>query len=388
MGSALRRASRASALLCALLGLAACVPQPNPYGYAGPGPFAGGPGHVAVLPAPAGRRIELLLPLTGASADIGRSLRMAAELALADGPPFDVKDTNSTPEGAAEAAHKAIETGAGIIVGPLTAAETDAVAPIARARNIPVLAFTSDSSKAQPGVWPMGITPAQQVRTLVSALRADGKSRIGAVLPSNPFGDALATTLTDAAAEARMPPPVIVRYTGGGPALDSAVAQLASGGAPPVDAVLFGASAAATAQALPALARAGLSPDRVRVLGTALWARDAAHTPALAGAWYPGPDPETEENFNRLYRARYGSDPRGLAGIAYDAAGAARAVASPNGINVNALLNPAGFAGADGTFLLLADGGVRRALALFEVTPTGVRVRTPGARSFNSPGLM
>lgn len=399
MGAALRGLSRAFALLGALLGLSACVVQPSPYRYGGSGPFAGGPGGTTLLPAPAGRRVAVLVPLTGGSADVGRSMLMAARLALEgpNAPPFDTEDTKGTTEGAADAARVAIEAGAGIMVGPLTAADTAVVATVARARNVPVLAFTSDLAQAQPGVWVMGITPAQQVRTLVQAVRADNKSRIGAVLPSNPFGDALANGLMEAAGEAGLPTPQIVRNQPGTAGLDNALRQL-SGGAgappadpaapPPIDALLVGTSAEATAQALPALSRYGLGPDRVRLLGTALWARDAGRFPALAGAWYAGPDPQTRGAFERSYTSRYGTPPRDLASIGYDAAGAARAVTSPNGVNVNALLNPFGFAGADGTFILLPDGRVRRSLALFEVGPNGTRVREPAPRNLGGPGVM
>ncbi len=115
---------------------------------------------------PAGHRVAILLPLSGARADIGQALLHGAQLALdAPGaPPLDVKDTGGTPDGAAAAAQAAIADGAGLILGPLTSAETAAVAPVARAANVAVLAFTNDPSQAQPGVWTLGITPGQQVR--------------------------------------------------------------------------------------------------------------------------------------------------------------------------------------------------------------------------------
>jgi ABC-type branched-subunit amino acid transport system substrate-binding protein len=345
----------------------------------------------------------VLVPLTGQSAELGQSMLRAARLALegGDGPAFDAEDTKSTPDGAAAAARTAVAAGAGIMVGPLTAAETAAVAPVARAGNIPVLAFTSDTAQAHPGVWTMGITPAQQVRTLVQAVQADNKSRIGALLPRGPFGDALADGLMQAAGEARLPPPQIARLQPGPAGLETALAQLAGSTAtsgpaappqpaapPSIDALLVGTTADATVQALPALTRYGLGPDRVRLLGTALWARDASRLSALAGAWYAGPDPQTKQVFERNYTSRYGSPPRDLASIAFDAAGAARAVTGPAGVNANALLNPNGFAGADGVFALLPDGRVLRALALFEIGANGVSVREPGARSIFGPRVM
>lgn len=369
---------RALALLLASYGLTACVAQPYGPGYGRPpGAFANQP----VLTAPTGRRVALLLPLSGPNAQLGQSMLLAAKLAFEPATPasFDTQDTRGTADGAAAAARAASAAGAGIIVGPLTAPETTAVTPIARAGNIPVLALTSDSSKGQPGVWPLGLTSAQQIRTLVRAAAASGKPRIGAILPSNPFGDSLAIGLTPAALEAGLPPPTILRYdTQSG--LDSAIAQMGAGGgaagsAPPIDALLLGTTADITLRILPKLVAAGLGPDRVRLLGTAIWARDAAKLAPLAGAWFAGPPTATLKVFEDNYTAHYGAPPRDIASIAFDAAAAARAASTSNGIDLNLLLNPSGFAGANGVFRLLPDGTVRRSLALFEVGPGGVQLR-------------
>lgn len=334
---------------------------------------------------PAGRRIALLLPLSGSNAQIGQSMLLAAKLAFepSSTTAFDTQDTRGTPDGAATALRAAINAGAGIVVGPLTAGETAAVAPVATARNVAVLALTSDSTKAQPGVWPLGLTPGQQVRTLVRAAAADNKRRIGAILPYNPFGDSLATALVPAAAEAGLPPPLILRYQAQS-GLDAAITQMgtpsnAPGSSPgnplAIDALLLGTPADTTIKVLPNLIRLGMGPDRIRILGTALWARDAAKLAPLAGAWFAGPPADTLKVFSDNYIAHYGNTPRDVASIAFDAAAAAHAVTGPNGIDVSILLNPSGFAGANGVFRLLPDGRVRRSLAIFEIGSAGVQSR-------------
>lgn len=87
---------------------------------------------------PTSQRIAILLPLSGAHADIGQAMLNGAKLALdAPGaPPLDAKDTGSTPDGTAAAARAAIA---------------------ARSANVAVLAFTNDLSQARPGVWTLGI---------------------------------------------------------------------------------------------------------------------------------------------------------------------------------------------------------------------------------------
>ncbi len=160
------------------------------------------------------RKVAILLPLTGANAERGQALLHAAQLALSGpgAPPLDPRDTTGTPEGAAAAARAALAAGDAIILGPLTAGETAAVAPVAGASQVAVLAFTNDTAQARPGVWTLGITPGQQVRRLYAAARQDGRSRIAAVLPNTGFGSALADAFTQASLEA---PGSLTRYDPG-----------------------------------------------------------------------------------------------------------------------------------------------------------------------------
>jgi len=172
--------------------------QPYPYGSPmaltpSPSPYQTGP----AAPTAGANRVAILLPLSGPHADQGQPMLHAAQLALdAPGAPaLIVKDTGGTPPGAAAAAQAALADGAGLILGPLTSGETAAVAPVARAANVAVLAFTNDPAQIQPGVWPLGITPGEQVRRLVTAVQAEGKTRIAAMLPDNAFGRVMADAL-------------------------------------------------------------------------------------------------------------------------------------------------------------------------------------------------
>ena len=410
---------RTLAALSAALALSACV-NPNQAGRYGASPDAAPQGGDTVT---SGQHIAILLPLTGTNAEVGRTLLQAAQLSLAapGSPTLDQYDTGGTADGAAQAARTALAAGAGILLGPLTAAETAAVTPVAKSANVPVLAFTSDASLAQPGVWTLGITPAQQVRRLVLAVAAENKSRVAAVLPQNGFGDALASGLRTAASEAGLPDPRIVRppysFTGFNDALKTVSdyanrrgaieaqqrAARASNDAdgrreaaeigrqapppPPMDALLLGASGSVLGQVVPLLAFYDVPPDQVRILGPATWLREASTLPGLAGAWFAAPDPAARSGFEQQYRAKYNGPPRDFASIAYDAAGMARSVASPQGFMVNALLRPDGFAGADGLIALQPDGRVRRGLAIFEVDRGGSHIVQPAPQSLAAPGV-
>jgi ABC-type branched-subunit amino acid transport system substrate-binding protein len=373
--------------------------------------------------APPGRVVALLAPLSGANAERGRALVQAAQLALSvpGSPPLDVRDTGSTPQGAAQAAQAALAGGAAMIIGPLTAGETAAVAPLARQAGVAVLAFTSDPAQAQPGVWVLGLTPAQQVRRLVAAATAQGKSRFAAVLPEGEFGRAMALALEEATASGGLARPDI-RFHDGGTASINATMRDVSGYASrrgPVDAQIRAARAARTAegrrraeeigrtQIPPApmdallLADTGerlatiasllpfydLDPQAVRVLGPAIWSAPSVRADAgLRGAWFAAPDPTARAGFDAQYQAQFGTPAPGLADFAFDAASIARVLAAEGGYSAAALTRPDGFAGTAGVFALVPDGSVRRGLALFEIRRGGAELIEPGPETIGAPG--
>jgi branched-chain amino acid transport system substrate-binding protein len=417
-----RMLRRAFVLLLGTLSLAACG---GGYGY-GPGGYGGAPvplggGPPGPSAGPAGQRVAILLPLSGPRADIGQAMLRAAQLALAapDAPPLDAKDTGGTPDGAAAAARAAIADGAGLILGPLTSPETAAVAPIARAANVAVLAFTNDPAQAQPGVWTLGITPGQQVRRLVAAAQAQNKSQFAALLPDNDFGHAMGQALTQATASNGASPAKVKFYASGMSAINAAARDLSdyADRRGPIDARMRAARALGTPEGrhqAQDLAKSAIPPppfdtllladtgealveiaavlpyydvDRsaVQILGPALWASSSSNSGQFTGAWYAAPDAAARSNFEQAYSAKYGDGPPPIVDLAYDAASIARVLGS-RGFSVNALTQSAGFVGADGWFALLADGQVRRALAVFAIERGGPQMVEPAPQSGSVPG--
>ena len=410
-----------------LFALAGCVPvqqgPQRPYGYMPPPPVMARPGFAA-NPSPSGTRVALLAPLTGANAERGQALANAAKLALSDpgAPPLDVIDTGSTPAGAASAAGQAIAAGAGIILGPLTGPETAAAAPATTAAGVPMLPFTNDSTQAKPGVWPLGLTPTQQVRRLVGTLSAQGRSRFGAVLPQNEFGQAMAAALSSALADAGMAPADIRFHDGSmnsassvmrdisgyaarrGP-LDSQIraarnlntaegrrqaAKLRSQSIPgaPIDVLLLADFGEPLATIASMLSYYDIDAPGVRIIGPAQWAAPAATGGAAIGAaLYAAPDQALRTGFSDRYAAAFGGPAPGLADLAFDAAGIARVLAGGDGFGVNALCRPEGFAGVDGVLALQPDGRVRRGLAVFELQRGGSNMIEPAPDNLAAPGI-
>ncbi len=374
--------------------------------------------------APAGHAIALLAPLTGPNAALGPALVNAAQLALTPegSPALDVRDTGGTPEGAAAAASAALAAGAGLIIGPLTAAETAAVVPLARSAGVAVLAFTNDPSQAQPGVWPLGITPVQQVRRLVGAAMAQNKGRFAAALPNSPFGQSMAAALTQAVAAAGGPTPDVRFYDSSNAGISAtlrdlsnyanrrgplearrraALAQHTAEGRrqaaeisrepippAPFDSLLLAETGDRLAWLTSFLAYYDIDTPTVQVMGPILWAAPAARTGAvLNGAWYAAPDPSARAAFEAAYTEKYGAPPPGLADFAFDAAAIGRVLAAEGQFSVDSMCRPGGFAGVDGALALQTDGTVRRELALFAVDHAGATMIEPAPATIASPGI-
>jgi hypothetical protein len=406
---------RAFAFLFGLLVLAGCGGgysgyYGQPYSYGTPmalTPAPSAPNQAAPsAPAAGASHIAILLPLSGPHADLGQPMLQAAQLALdAPGAPaLIVKDTGGTPQGAAAAAQAALAEGASLILGPLTSGETAAVAPVARAANVAVLAFTNDPAQAQPGVWPLGITPGEQVRRLVTAVQAEGKTRIAAMLPDSDFGRVMANALTQAATARNLPPPDIRQYEASmasinqtardlsdfanrrGP-IDAQIRAARAEGTPegrrkaqdlarqpipppPFDALLLGDTGESLAEIAAVLPYYDIDASLVHILGPALWASAGSRGGQIVGAWYAAPDPAARGALEQAYEAKYNAPPPPLADLAFDAAAIARVLAA-GGYSVGALTQPNGFAGVDGWLALQPDGEVRRGLAVYQIQRGG-----------------
>lgn len=381
-----------------LLGLSAC--QGNVFGgtEAPPPP-------VAAVPPPeaqsASTRVAALLPLSGPEAPLGASMLQAIRLALGgDAASLDVLDTGGTGAGAARAASDALAKHDGLILGPLTSAETREAARVASPAGVPILAYTSDPAVARPGVWPLGLTPLQQVARLVDAARADGRSKFAAFLPRNALGDAMAESYAAQApgADIRHHDQSFASINDGLKALadydsragdrdrqikadkassDPAVRAQADVLAaeptppPPFDTLLLADTGTQLQEIIDLLGPYAIPPANVRIMGPALWGKFARKLGPIAGAWYAAPDPAARTGFAQAYQARYHVAPNGLDDIAYDSAALAGALLRGGAFSSDQLTRADGFAGTDGVFVLDADGHVRRGLAVFQVDQGG-----------------
>jgi branched-chain amino acid transport system substrate-binding protein len=351
-------------------------------------------------------KVALLVPLSGANAGLGQAMLDAAQLALFEAPDDRLtlvpRDTGGNAEGAAKAARAVIADGARLILGPLLAAEVEAVKPLARDARLNVIAFSTVTDLAGGNTFLMGFLPRQEVVREVGQARERGLARFAAVAPNSPYGHLMADALRDVASasgatvtrvefydpRANDTAPAVRRLMPGGRA--SADSDAGAVAAPTFDALLLPEGGATLKQLARQVKEAESNTKPVQLLGSGLWdVPDLGSEPALIGGWFAAAPPEARRVFEQHFRAVYGHDPLRLASLGYDAAALAAVLAHGTGgerFSQQAILNSSGFTGVDGLFRFAPSGLVQRGLAVLQVAPQGEVVISPAPRSFQDLG--
>ena len=391
-----------------------------------PVPGSGPEGAVDLPPGPI--TVGLLLPLSGPSARLGEALFQAAQLAL-----FDIGseelvllpvDTGGTAEGAARAAREAIDNGATLILGPLFSASVKAVAPVALDAGLGVIAFSSDRTAAQPGVFVLGHLPGQEVERIVTFAINAGHEWFATLAPANDYGYAVVRELNrvteatgtlsrsvafyspkiKAATDAADTVSRLTLYAQRQRQLEQQrealrrlgdelslkalerLANLDSLGDVPFDAILLPDGGTRLTNVAPLLPYYDVDLSRVRLLGTAVWeTAPLAGEPAMVGGWFAATPKSFRQGFETRFTATFGRSPPRVATLAYDAvalAGLLVTRAAGRSLDPDILVSPDGFRGVDGLFRLHPDGTNERGLAVHEVTRVGIVIIDPAPTSF------
>jgi len=404
LGSAVRRGVRACgltrvrtavSLVVAAAALSACANSFDRLGGGTPPPTTAEPPPQEAAIGTGQVRVGLILPLSapGNAGVAATSMKNAAEMALADfkepNVQLLVKDDAGTPQGAQAAAQQALDEGAELIVGPLFAQSVSAVGSVARPRNIPVIAFSTDASVAARGVYLLSFLPESDVRRIIEYAVSRGKRSFAALLPDNGYGGVVEAALQQEVARRGGRVLALEKYPTDAGRMGEAARRVAQS-ATRVDSILIADGADAVPQVVQSLTAAGVNPKRVQLLGTGLWDDPRIfQTPGLDGGLFAAPESAGFRSFATRYKQRYGQEPVRTATLAYDAVAliAALVKQQPAGqrFSEQTLTNPSGFAGIDGIFRFKPDGTNERGLAVLRVTPTGGQVVSPPPKAFN-PG--
>lgn len=393
---------------------------------------------IKLTPPPGTRQtvtVALLAPLSGPNAGFGQALLNAAQMALFDlgGAPgggsggmeiaLVPRDTGGTPEGALRAAQEAIDAGAKLILGPVFSAEVEAVAPLTRARAVPLVAFTNDSAVAGDNVYVLGFTPELQIERVVNHAAGRGATRFAALVPDSVYGNRITAALQKAVrnlnaqvtrVETYDPQlttqdvtPVVRRLANynqrhaallaqrkalaakGDEASRAALRRLEKAetlGDVEFDALVIPESGDRLKVIAPLLLFYDIDPRRVHALGPLEWDSPETWTePALVGGWYPAPAELPHQAFDQSYRDTYGQPPPPRASLGYDATALAVVLARSgdrDAFSRDAITAPNGFAGVDGIFRVLPSGIVERGLDVKEVGSRSSRVVSPAPQTF------
>jgi len=341
-------------------------------------------------------RVGLILPLSGQgnAAAVAVSMKNAAEMALAEfnSPNVQllIKDDNGTANGAQTAAAQALEEGAEIIVGPLFAHSVGVVGQAARARGVPVIAFSTDANVASRGIYLLSFLPESDVDRIVDYAVANGKRSFAAMLPDNAYGNVVEAAFKQATARKGARIVALEKYGLDSTAIATTARGVASAAARGADAVFIPDGAEAVPSVVQQLYANGLPKGRVQLMGTGLWDDSRMfNDPNLQGGWFAAPDPQGFRNFSQRYKQRFGSDPVRTATLSYDAVALVAALVKTQGaqrFSETILTNPSGFSGIDGLFRFRQDGTNERGLAVHRISGNGSAIISPPPRAFSASG--
>jgi hypothetical protein len=391
-----RRRSIAGLLATAGTLLAGCSGS-SQYFSSSPPPAAAPQG----APAPQGATIgtgqvkaALILPLTapGNAGVAGQAMRNAAEMAIAEfsSPNIQllVKDDGGTAEAARAGAQQALDEGAEIILGPLFAQSVSFVGQVARPRNVPVIAFSTDANVASAGVYLLSFLPESDVERVVQYATSAGKHSYAALIPDNPYGTVVEAAFKQAVARRSGDQIVVLeRYPHDKAAMAGPIRNVAQASAR-ADALFIADGGDAVPDVVQTITADGVNIKRMQLLGTGLWDDPRIFaTPALDGGLYAAPDGVGYRSFATRYRSRYQQDPVRTATLSYDAVALIAALVKTQGpqrFSAQVLTNPSGFSGIDGLFRFRADGTNERGLAVLRVSAGGSQVVSPAPKSFGT----
>lgn len=331
--------------------------------------------------------VAILLPVSagGSASGLATAFQNAVELALDEVPQDNVRvivlDTAGESDRAREAAQRAVASGAQLILGPVFAEAVSGTADVARAADVPVVAFSTDATVAGRDTYLLSFLPKQDASRIVRYASSTGVGAFAALVPDNGYGLVMEAAFREAVASARGRVVGVERYAAG--EVDGAAGRLAQKGA--FEAVFVPGGGDDPAAAARAFSAAGLN---VRLLGSGQWGNAAVRSaPSLVGAWYPGPTAEGFASFAERYRAKYGQTPPRTASLVYDATLLANGLVGARGTQAfrsNSLQTADGFVGVDGIFRLTRDGLSERGLAVYEIEAGGgAKVISPAPAKFD-----
>ena len=335
-------------------------------------------------------RVALLIPQSapGNGAIVAAEIRNGALMALED---FGlntiqlvIKDTVGQPATAQTRASEAVGEGASIILGPVFSANVSAASAMTQPAGRPIMAFSSDSSVANRGVYLLSFTPQDDVQRIITYAASKGRRSIIAFLPSNAYGSVVEGTLRQVAGRSGISIIKIARYERSGEGIEAAVRDAATL-YESADAIYIPEGGNVPSAILGSISRLRLPIRDKQILGSGLWESVKLGDRTLAGAIYPGRDTSKFENFSNRFEAKYGVKPGVNAALGHDAVTLTVELVRRNrekAFRSEVIENSNGFVGINGIFRFRKKGTAERGLAIYQITNGLRQLVEPAPLSF------
>ena len=162
------------------------------------------------------------------------------------------------------------------------------VGQLARARNVPVIAFSTDTNVAARGVYLLSFLPKSDVERIISYAASQGRKSFAALVPDNAYGIVVEAAFKQAVARRGGRVIALERYPLDKAQMQGPVRNVAQAAAR-ADAIFIPDGADAVTTAVQTLAASGVDTKRVQLLGTGLWEDGKVFSNSqLEGAGTPG----------------------------------------------------------------------------------------------------
>jgi branched-chain amino acid transport system substrate-binding protein len=319
--------------------------------------------------------IALLLPLSGASASIGKAMSDAAKLAKSDDSKIilHVFDTDK-PDYIADL-NKQIDK-IDLIVGPLFAKDSLELRQKIN-NNIPIISFTSDIRVAQNNLYILGVSPKQQVERIITYATLHDIDDLYAILPNNFYGKIVYAELEKLAKVKNIPVMKTEFYTDKQEDIiaktDNILKAMAAHaymgnniGKTRGLLIADGGNTLKTITAAIELADADLT--KIRLLGIGTWDNaEVFNNEILEDSWFASGNKENFHDFSQLFMQQYHYNPPRVASLAYDAILLVKRLVMDREISAKELTDNAGFKGVDGIFRFKENGINERGLSIISI---------------------
>lgn len=323
-------------------------------------------------------KVALFAPLSGKASKIGKAFLDAAQLGVFTEGSSNVQilpyDTMGTAEGAVAAMDAAMQNRPDVIIGPLFSDEVLAVAPLARANNVKVLAFSNNKKVGGNGVYLLGLRPDQQIERLVSYSARRGVDTFAASIPLNLLGNEVKSALKRSvqnngkqlAFTQDYPVFATPDYSKTAQEISAKFANYSNVNQGQF-ALVMPESGATLKRFLLALKQDNITSSKVRYLGLESWDNAETYTmPELDSAWYTAVPYAGMNSFMVNFNENFGYRPPQLASLAYDAVLLA-AELGQKGLMGSDILRPDGFYGVNGAYRFNASGASERKYDIVEI---------------------